>query len=317
LKTFAHIVNPVDLAHPSDLAVAQPITFASMIAAAEALEPGVGVVELLSAQYPEDRGFVPEGFGTTPDLERSVLDLGTFKVPRKLPLLADIIGRMYDNSDADWLIYTNVDIALQPHFYSAVASIIDDGFDAFVINRRTISSRYTSPAELPEMYAQVGTEHPGYDCFVFHRSLWPKVDVDRIVIGMPGICRTLFANLAVHAENFVLFRDLLLTFHVGDDGSHRDPMLADMRKFNRQIYGRVWQRLRPGNPDLESLKPKHLRRLAIGWRSFEKAVGLVLRSTVSEPAFDAVRSAYRKIRPPDEEVRYFAAPASTSDQYKV
>ena len=49
LKSFAHIINPVDPPPGSDLAVAQPVTFASNFAAAEAFDSSVGVLELLSA----------------------------------------------------------------------------------------------------------------------------------------------------------------------------------------------------------------------------------------------------------------------------
>ena len=140
---------------------------------------------------------------------------------RKLPLLADIIERLYENSDAEWLIYTNVDIAVQPHFYESVASII------------------------------------------------------------------------------------------GDARSNLDPRLADMRKFNRHVFGEIWQSLRPENPGLETLKPEHLRRIPVSWRSLEKASGEVFRSTMPESAFEAVRSAYRKVWPPNEPINYFDAPDST------
>ncbi len=70
-----------------------------------------------------------------------MLDCGRFAVPRKLPLIKDILGRLYDASDAEYFIYTNVNIGLMPNFYVAVNAIIESGYDAFVINRRTISLR--------------------------------------------------------------------------------------------------------------------------------------------------------------------------------
>jgi hypothetical protein len=109
-----------------------------------------------------------------------------------------------------------VDIALQPHFYSEAARLIASGLDAFVINRRTISDRYTGIAELPEMYADRGSPHPGHDCFVFKRSLYPRFYLPDVCIGAPWCGKALLWNLAAHADHFALFTKLYLTFHVGD-----------------------------------------------------------------------------------------------------
>src|SRR5688572_15475844 len=115
MLSFAHIVNPVIVPETSDLFFAQPITFETMRRARAAAQE-VAEVALLTAQYPEDRPLVPDDFVATPDLERSALDLGEFKIPRKLPLVRDILDRLYESApQADFLIYTNVDIAVMPH----------------------------------------------------------------------------------------------------------------------------------------------------------------------------------------------------------
>src|SRR5712692_535207 len=108
---LAHLVNPVIVPPTSDLYVAQPITFESMRVAREFARDQVQVT-LLSAQFPEDCAMVPPFFHGTRDLNRSILDLRNFRVCRKLPLLKDLLDRLYEESDADYLIYTNVDIAL-------------------------------------------------------------------------------------------------------------------------------------------------------------------------------------------------------------
>jgi len=150
---IAHIINPVIVGESSDLFVAQPITFETMRIAQEFARGHVDVA-LYSAQYPEDRSIVPEWFQITPDLDRSIFEIRSFYKKRKLPLIKDILDRLYDASDADYFIYTNVDIALMPHFYVAVNKIIETGYDAFVINRRTISQEYTNVDQLYLMFSQ-------------------------------------------------------------------------------------------------------------------------------------------------------------------
>src|SRR5262245_53374150 len=112
VRRYAHIVNPVIVGQDRDLFVAQPITFHTMsIAQRFANDSGKLEVTLYSAHFPEDVALVPSGFVHTRPLERSVTDVGEFRVPRKLPLLHDILGRLYESAiDADYLIYTNVDI---------------------------------------------------------------------------------------------------------------------------------------------------------------------------------------------------------------
>ena len=88
MRKIAHIINPFNANPSSDLSTAQPITFESMRRAKEKAKDLVEV-ELWSAQYLEDRNMIPEGFHATRDLDRSVLDLGTFEKPLKLPLIGE------------------------------------------------------------------------------------------------------------------------------------------------------------------------------------------------------------------------------------
>ena len=119
MPKISHIINPVMIDASSDLFTAQPITFESM-RIAQRQATGKIAVKLMAVAYPEDQPVMPDGFQILPPLTRSVLDVATFQKQRKLPLLGDILERLYDGSDADVLIYTNVDIGLQPDFYLAV-----------------------------------------------------------------------------------------------------------------------------------------------------------------------------------------------------
>ncbi|MFQ5631610.1 MAG: hypothetical protein ACE5I1_22790, partial [bacterium] len=67
MRKFAHIINPVTLDHSSDLHFAQSVTFETMKIARDFANGQVDVT-FFSAQYPEDRPSIPEGFQLTSDL---------------------------------------------------------------------------------------------------------------------------------------------------------------------------------------------------------------------------------------------------------
>jgi hypothetical protein len=239
---LAHIINPVKVPPTSDLYTAQPITFASM-QQAKAFASKQVTVELFTTQYAEDHDLIPDFFTRTPDLERSVLDVAPFDQPRKLPLLADVLERLYNATDAEYLVYTNVDIALMPFFYDAVADLIAQGHDAFAINRRRVSVTYTKVEQLPLLLADIGRPHPGFDCFVFHRSMYPKFKLGNICLGIPFIEATMVYNLVAAAANFRLFGDKHLTVHIG---------LEVMPARNKQYY---WHNRKQFNQLLKEIKP--------------------------------------------------------------
>ncbi len=226
-RRFAHIISPVCVEESSSLFVAQPITFKSMENAKCFAKNDVDV-DLFSAHYPEDKGIIPEYFSLTPELTRSAIDLGTFKKTRKLPFIRDILDRLYEAApDADYMIYSNVDISLMPHFYSAISKIADKGYDAFILNRRTISDNFTEANMLPLMYAEVGKVHPGVDCFVFKRDLYPHFHLAKSFLGTLPIARCITSNLVVCCNKFLWVQKGDFTFHVGDDRSWSAKTLQD------------------------------------------------------------------------------------------
>jgi len=228
---FAHIINPVNVSEISDLFLAQPVTFKTMQVAKEFSLPSCQV-ELFAAVFPEDRSIVPDSFTVTADLDRSVLDLGNFRVKRKLPVLRDILDRLYDASNADYFIYTNTDIGLQPYFYVLVNNIIQNGIDAFIINRRTIAKEPALIKDLPMIYSQAGQPHPGHDCFIFRREIYPEFILNDACLGVMFIGKILAWNLAAFSRNFFEFKDLHASFHLGDDRIWSDERLDDYKKFN-------------------------------------------------------------------------------------
>jgi hypothetical protein len=239
---LAHIINPVRMPPTSDLHVAQPITFAAMRHAREVARGRVDVTQL-TTQYQEDHSVVPPDFDRTPDLDRSVLDLGDFKSRRKLPLLKDILSRAYEDSDARYLIYTNVDIGLMPHFYLAVNRLIEDGFDAIVINRRTVPAVYRRVEDLPLIWTELGEDHPGHDCFVFRREVIDRIDVGNVCLGARFVMRPLIWHVAGLAGKFIELGRPHLTFHLGNDRVWLSEENAEFTNHNFREAERVFARL--------------------------------------------------------------------------
>ena len=211
---IAHLINPVKVTPTSDLYVAQPITFESMRVAKQFASTKVEV-ELFAISYQEDLEIIPDYFTVLPVLTRSVLDFGNFLVAKKYPLIGDVLLALYNHTDAEYLVFSNMDISLMPHFYIAVSSIIQTGHDAVIINRRGISTSYKSIEELPLMYSDLGKPHPGFDCFVFKRELLAKFILENICVGVSFSEITLLHNFIAFASNLRLVDDLHLTFHIG------------------------------------------------------------------------------------------------------
>ncbi|MGD0297583.1 MAG: hypothetical protein ABSE86_10730 [Bryobacteraceae bacterium] len=245
---IAHLINPVGLPPDNQLARTQPLTFESMRRAAEQAD-AVARIDLLSTQYPEDHAIIPAFFTRTPDLERSVADLHPFTVRRKLPLICDLVERLYAASDAPYLIYTNADIILHPSFYQEVANRIRTGLDAFIINRRRVPGHYSTVEDLAEIYTLRGAPHPGFDCFVFHRTLYPKFQLGRVCVGIPFIEMLFAQNLFCHAQRFALFDREILTFHVGMEIFKRRD--REYLSFNKTEF---WRAIGILLPNLDSRK---------------------------------------------------------------
>lgn len=250
MRKIAHIINPFNASPASDLYTAQPITFESMRRAKERVR-GEVEVELWSTQYPEDRNMIPEGFRATRDLDRSVLDLGNFEKAMKLPLIDDIVRRLYEESDAEYLIYTNVDIGVYPDFYEKVNAFIEEGLDAFIINRRRLPAHFVRLDQLEEVYQEKGKKHPGFDCFVFHRELFEQFELAEVCIGVPFIGITFAQNIFALSKNYRLFEDEVLTFHIGME-IFKGRAARDYFRYNRKQF---WKAINSSlNPHLSSKK---------------------------------------------------------------
>ena len=161
MREISHIINPVFLSAERDfssLAKAQPITFASLKCARQyaALSAKVGI---LAVGFPEEAVVVPSDFVVAKALGRSVLDIADFEVSRKLPILRDILEIVLASSGAEHFVYTNIDNGVTANFCQAINEIIDEGYDAFTITRRTIPIVTTDPYDLTLVQSLVGEPH--------------------------------------------------------------------------------------------------------------------------------------------------------------
>lgn len=249
-RRLLHLINPVAAPPGSDLAAAQPVTFAALADARRYGETlGLEIFQC-AVGYAEDVPIFPAEFRPLPELTRSVLDVGCFQRLRKLPLIADLVARAFEAAaalDVETIIYTNVDIAPMPDFYPAIGALLGQGYDALSVTRRTLTKDWPGGVEdLPLMRAQVGEPHPGRDCFVFRREAARRFDLGLACIGTTPVGKALAANLLCHASNYEDFKNLHLTFHLGEDRAWLAADLDDYATHNRRellgVLGRLHAR---------------------------------------------------------------------------
>jgi hypothetical protein len=205
---FSHIVNPYGI--DGKLDAVQQLTISMLEKASKNTS---SVVKLLSAQYSEERNLVPASLEKTADLQSGLQSVsGNNKLP-KLPLLSEILDRA-QNSDCDYVIWSNMDIIPVPQFYDGVAAILEsEKCDAVLINRRRVGKELINTPEL--LFNETGRPHPGYDCFVMRKELIRKLSLGNICVGAPGVGFMLAHNLFLHAEKCVVLANKHLTLHIG------------------------------------------------------------------------------------------------------
>jgi len=255
---IAHAVNLFGTDDPEH-SLAQELTVQAMVdakqyAARENLE-----VELVSVQAEGEACPVPSDFISTPNLERTIHDFCQIQSP-PFPLIGDIFDRLFAASEADLLIYSNIDIIPQPYFYSFIARYMaaeleNDGMKAVEIRRRTVYGNVQGKAisgeteitkdHLPLLLAERGESHLGFDCFVFHRSIYSGFVWKPVCIGSPMVGRAIMLNLIVAGGGCGSLRDVNLTQHLGDTQRWRGPLFEQLRDFNRQsirkMYAALWK----------------------------------------------------------------------------
>ncbi|MEM6885841.1 MAG: hypothetical protein AAF571_12500 [Verrucomicrobiota bacterium] len=221
---ISHIIKMVEICDAiksSYLHIAQPITAKSMLRAKE-LASSEMEVELLAVWHQEETVELPAGFTFAGHLDRWCWNYFPELKDEKrkdLPLLGDILEKLYETSDAEWVMYTNLDIGLYPHFYLRVKEFIEAGYDAICINRVELPESYGGTLIDEDNYTDYlfakPDRHPGIDCFVFQRSIIPKLDLRGCFIGFPPIGQVLKTQIEKHSRKPLWVKDEILTFHIG------------------------------------------------------------------------------------------------------
>lgn len=250
-RRLRHVVSPFAAAPGSAAALIQATTFAAMAAArrfATAAETPPEV-DLRAAVLAAEREFATAWFTDIRTLERSAADQPLFQVRRPLPFLFDIVAAGVCGGEVDHVILTNVDICPLPHFYLAVSRLLDHGFDALVINRRTVADCGTAAAQLPLLWADPGLPHEGYDCFVFGAAAARDFVRNDAVVGTGGVMRGLIYNMVAAARRLLILTDVHLTCHVGDDKEWGRPELRDSIEHNWRENVAVLRPLAAAQPE--------------------------------------------------------------------
>lgn len=218
---FSHIINPFPAKPGSEHAIASAITYATLRRAyAEARSKGVGV-EVRAVVLPGDEPAIEPPAEMAPHLTRTVQDICPLRPPRPLPLIADILTKGATGARGSHLIFSNMDISVQPDFYVTLNTLMRDRFDEsrpFAVYRRNISAQYSRLDQLDQMYAEQGTRAYGYDCFVFPARYLEKLDLGQCCIGSAYFDLLLFMALDA-ASGFRAARvgGIRLTFHIGNE----------------------------------------------------------------------------------------------------
>ncbi len=229
-----HVINPYPADAHSWSGKQQYATYRSMEAAKTFYD---GKIKLISIQHRDDPDLTPSGFQRGSDLDRTVQDVRQFVHPQPLPLLFDILERGAELAGPDdYIVYTNSDINLMPHFYSAVRDLINSGFDAINICRRTIGghTRYYERSNLAR--CDIGSYHPGSDCFIFSRRMFEQFVRNDCCIGKLGMPQSLLCNMAACADRMLVIRNAHLTFHIGDERSWADGKSMEYQAFNDREF---------------------------------------------------------------------------------
>jgi hypothetical protein len=211
-------------------------------------------LKLLAVTLMSERNTVPSSFKAAPPLRRTVIDVRRFVSPRAFPLLFDIIsnGATVAKSDS-YLILTNSDICVVPHFYTAIRSLLNCGFDCLIINRRTVPplEAYGDSPELAVLEA--GAVHPGFDCFVFPVEWVPDFIRNDACVGIGFVMRSLLFNLIARAHRMLILRDAHLTYHYGDDRPWNSPDFKDYTEHNVSEAKAVLEKLATDSASRENL----------------------------------------------------------------
>lgn len=218
--SFTHLLNPFPAKPGSEHQIASSVTYRSLHAAQQLADQKGLRVDFRAVILPGDEGAVAPPIGEVVYLKRTVQDLVRLTPKRPLPLIEDILKIGAEQIRGSHLIFSNMDIAVQPHFYTTLHDLIchQIGPDMpFTVPRVNIDAGLANEA-LEAMYRADGPIGQGYDCFVIPRELVRDLDLGGCCIGAPYFDNLLVMELdAVSRTGFRHLVDQRLTFHLGCD----------------------------------------------------------------------------------------------------
>jgi len=236
---IVHIINPYPSPVGSFDQQMQDWTVQSMLAAKRFSSSDIKI-SLCYTRLKEDDVMMPDGFQELSALSRTVQDVNTNLKGKKLPLIQDILEKVKELNEVDFVIYTNMDIVVLPSFYDFIFDKIKL-HDAVIINRRRIHKGHIE-GPIADIYADLGLSHPGFDCFVLHRTLLDLFDMGQICIGIPFLESSFTHHIAALAKSPFYVLDQHLTTHIGLEVMpkiEKDYYWHNRNEFFRKIQPRL------------------------------------------------------------------------------
>jgi hypothetical protein len=178
--SFTHIVNPFPGRPGSEHAVASRITWATLAVAYERAQRAGIEVFVRAVVLPGDESAVQPPASSVVYLERTVADVAVLKPHRKLPLIGDLLRTGSEAVTSSHVIFTNMDIAVQPAFYVRVAELVADVGEGvpFMLPRVNVPAELAA-APLDDLYAADGPHDvaPVADRVLVFLSQWVEHEV--------------------------------------------------------------------------------------------------------------------------------------------
>jgi len=252
---IAHIINITEINEAKKkrhLHIAQPLTMKSMVLAKK-MAKGIMEIELFAIKHKSEEVDIPEGFKWTEDMDtyawEHIKELKSVKPHKPLPRIHDIISNLYKSSDAEYLIYTNLDIALCPNFYIRVKELIEEGYESIFINRRDLPKTYhdipLDENNLELAFTIEGLMHIGIDCCIFKRNIVPSMQFGNVFIGFPPIGQVIKSQAELHSQKSIWIKDEKLTFHIGRDqhwDNRADPYFIENMSAATGLYTKQFKK---------------------------------------------------------------------------
>lgn len=259
-----HVINPYVVKEDSEDFVVHQKTIESLLLAREYAQDYVDVTFVLKVDKDEldfFKGKYSQPFFVFHCIEKSSADLGiNFNVPRTLPVLSEIIKLPEEGINThSHMVFTNMDICIQPFFYCEIVKIIKSGFDCFVINRRTIPKDLLYKP-LEEAFVSDGDKHIGHDCFVVPTRILSKFNIQDHLLGIGFVFRPFLLNCILHSENFHEFDDVYMSFHYGDDMEWKSDKYSDYLEHNKNLMIKVYAESKQMIEDAYESKQKWIKR---------------------------------------------------------